>query len=353
MDFSTELEADLLHYVSEHRVDDLRNLRSADKELFFTFFAHLDGAQNLSKHTLRAYVMDVLEFLVFIQKEDVAMEEVDLSMIRSYFTARVGANFKSKSYDQRMVTGLSKNRKLSPRTQARKLSSIRVFFRFLLNQESVESNPTDGLRGPKFYRSLPGIISQDDLKELFSPSILSKKGPLDHVLYLRDLAIYESLYSTGMRISELLSLTEKLNIQDDTIKILGKGGKERYVFLGEPAREALSKYIEVRSTLKPRTSYLFVSKTGDRLSDRTVRYALVELKRKLALRSKLTPHKFRHSFASDLLNEGADLRSVQEMLGHSSPSTTQVYTHLSKDRLREIHRMCHPHGKKTASPEDV
>ena len=171
----------------------------------------------------------------------------------------------------------------------------------------------------------------------------------NHHLQIRDRAIYEMLYSTGMRIAELLSISLRDVVKGDSrLKIMGKGRRERIVFMGDEARAALENYISIRSHFKPSTDKLFLNARGRALDPRGVRYRLSLLQKKKGLSVSLHPHKFRHSFATDLLNSGADIRAVQEMLGHKSISSTQIYTGVSRDRLREIHRQCHPHGKSSS-----
>ncbi|MBU43235.1 MAG: recombinase XerC [Spirochaetaceae bacterium] len=315
------------------------------------FRTNLEVERDLSPHSVRAYLSDLEEFLLFLQSEDLQPEECDTRILRSYFTARTGVDFSRKPlrHDPTAVTGKSSRRKLSARSQARKLSTLRLFFRQLVKQGKMTDNPARDLPAPRFYRALPGVLKPGELEEVLeAPTEESANRRLrkdvGEAIQSRDRAIFETLYSTGMRISELLSLKlDDIENLPDRIKITGKGSKQRIVFIGQEARVALGKYMKLRSRLRPENGALFCNARGGPLTDRGVRDRMQKYARQLGL-SKLHPHKLRHSFATDLLNEGADIRAVQEMLGHSSLSTTQVYTSVSKDRLRDIYRNCHPRG---------
>lgn len=317
------------------------------------FRRNLEIERDLSVHSIRAYLSDLEEFLLFLQSEDLQPEECDPRILRSYFTCRTGVDFSKQPLKsgESATTGKSHRRKLSPRSQARKLSTLRLFFRNLMKQGKMKDNPARALTSPRFYRALPGVLRPGELEEVLeAPS--RKEAPVhrrlskdaDQAIQARDQAIIETLYSTGMRISELLSLKlDDVENLPDRIKITGKGGKQRIVFIGQEAREALSRYMKLRSTLRPENGALFCNARGGPLTDRGVRDRMQKIARSLGI-SRLHPHKLRHSFATDLLNEGADIRAVQEMLGHSSLSTTQIYTSVSKNRLRDIYRNCHPRG---------
>lgn len=329
-------------------------------ELFHDF---LYVEKDRSPHTLRAYLRDAHEFLHWLRDEGCEPGDVTVRSLRSFFALRTGATIRGGSPDQRAVTGRGSERRLSARSQARKLAAIRTFFRVLRRAELLEANPAEKVSTPKYFRSLPGALfpgetervldgpagvaseSGDDYAEA-SPARQETASGLYRALAARDRAIYEMLYSSGMRISELLALKlGQATERTEQLTVTGKGRKDRVVFLGAQARAALGEYLSERRRFRPKTDVLFVNHQGGPLGDRGVRYRLAELKRTLGLKHSLSPHKFRHSFATDLLNNGADIRAVQEMLGHSQLSTTQVYTHVTKDRLREIHRACHPHAR--------
>lgn len=310
------------------------------------FCDHLDSERNVSINTIRAYRGDLEELLGYLNRENLLLEDVNPRSLRSYFSYRTGARFSENSGpDQRKVTGITTGRKIGARSQARKLAAIRTFFDFLVLRHGLKENPAKGIPTPKFFRPLPGNITGNTMEEILERPMEEKLSERQKVLEMRDQAIFELLYSSGMRISELLSLDLDCGYRTKTIKVTGKGGKDRFVFIGDRALEALELYVEKRSLLHPTVNSLFVNHRGSGLDPRGVRYRMDRVRKSMGLTKGLSPHKFRHSFATDLLNEGADIRAVQEMLGHASLSTTQIYTRVSKDRLREIHRLCHPHGR--------
>ncbi len=319
-------------------------------EMFHDFLLVEKGA---SSHTLKAYLRDVFEYLVFMERKEYPYLNCGARELRAYFSERTGSSMTGRKQDQRSVTGKSgSHRIISARTQARKLASIRNFYRLLIRNEIIEVNPAKDIPTPRFYKSLPTVIQPDEMETVLENGINSDGNKkVNQPLHLRDIAIYETLYSSGMRIGELLSLKVDSLMPDASggMKITGKGGKDRIVFLGPSSVSAIRKYLDVRYALKPKTDALFVNHRGGPLNDRGVRYRMESLKKELGLKKKLSPHKLRHSFATDLLNSGADIRAVQEMLGHASLSTTQIYTAVSKDRLRDIHRLCHPHGRRSSS----
>ncbi|MDH5657160.1 MAG: tyrosine recombinase XerC [Spirochaetia bacterium] len=338
--------------LSELNLKNLSEMDPSFQKLLERFYGYLYAERGLSVHTLRAYLFDVQEFLLFLQREAMDIQKTDLQLVRSYFTEITGSNFHKKSPDQRSVTGRSSGRKLNPRSQARKLSSLKTFFRLLIRDDIILENPLNRISSPKFYQKLPSLIQPALMSDFFNELELKEKESEEmkkKILLVRDRALYEMLYSSGMRISEILSIRiSDLKKNDSRIKILGKGNRERIVFIGEEAKKALNSYLSVREKFNPVSEFLFLNFRGMRMDPRGVRYRLSELKKKSGISERLHPHKFRHSFATDLLNSGADIRAVQEMLGHKSISSTQIYTSVSKDRLREIHRKCHPHGKNSS-----
>ena len=328
--------------------------------------------KDLSPHSVRAYMLDVWEFLSHLARENLALDAVAVPELRAYFSERTGARFSQQgSVDPRALSGTSRQRKLGARSQARKLSALRGFFADLERRGVIAANPAREIRAPKFFRPLPGVLYPEDLARLLpdepvpntraavtvtqataaSPVGADSSDRMDAAFALRDRALCETLYSSGMRISELLSLTVGdviLNSKNkivDQLKILGKGRKERIVFLGPEARAAVQAYVDVRGVFEPRTDRLFLNHHGRALGDRGARYILKQMQRRLGIFRRVSPHKMRHSFATDLLNSGAEIRAVQELLGHSSLSTTQIYTHVSRERLRDTYRACHPHGR--------
>lgn len=318
------------------------------------FYDHLDSERNVQSSTCVAYLRDLAEFFIYLQKKRLDFDSVDARALRAYFAYRTGARFASgKGPDPRKVTGYGSDRRLGPRSQARKLAALRTYYGFLVRRNLIPNNPAKELPTPRFYRPLPPVITGNVLEEILTGSKEEKNrvrsgepSMRKKALKARDRAILEILYSSGMRISELLSLKMDLVSAPESTIVRGKGGKDRVVFFGDQARKRLREYLELRSVLRPTCDALFVNHTGRPMDPRGVRYRMEQLRRELGLKKSLSPHRLRHSFATDLLNEGADIRAVQEMLGHASLSTTQIYTHVSRDRLREIHRLCHPHGRR-------
>ncbi|MBW7859071.1 MAG: tyrosine-type recombinase/integrase [Leptonema sp. (in: Bacteria)] len=329
--------------LSEKKVKLLTKKRF-DELLQFAVF--LQTEKDCSTHTLRGYLNDVLEFQLFLQVEDYQVVDVDSIIVRSFFTKISGVNFsKEQKQNRTAVTGKTNRRALSPKSQSRKLSAIKTYYRMLVKKGKIAENPIT-IKSPKTYRSLPAFISNDELTGLLQSKIERKKQR-SKPLQLRDKAIIETLYSTGMRISELLSLTTRSILSFDNqivteLKVTGKGKKDRIVFFGPPAQKSILSYLKHRNKLKPKTDSLFVNAKGGSLTDRGAREILNLHKKQTGLQKRLYPHRFRHTFATDLLNAGADIRQVQEMLGHSSLSTTQIYTSVSKERLKQVYHSCHP-----------
>ena len=344
------MEEELLPYIPRR----LRKtqFKKENTDFLAKFYTYLFAEKNSSEHTIRAYITDLLEFFVFLEREDVSVLKVKTTFLRSYFTERTGARFRGGVQDQRNITGSKAGRKLNPRSQARKLAVIRSFFKFLRMRDIIPENPAENIPMPRYFRGLPGNIRGSEMDQLLeegrtpAENVDLPETPSRAALRLRDVCIYEMLYTSGMRISELLRLVVA-DVEDgnDVLRVLGKGDKERIVFLGKEARDAIIAYLDVRAVLVPKTSSLFVNHRGATLNDRGVRYRMREHARRLGLNKNLYPHRFRHSFATDLLNAGADIRTVQEMLGHSSLSTTQSYTRVTKDKLREVYWNCHPSAR--------
>ncbi len=303
------------------------------------YLEHLKYERDVSPHTLRAYKKDLQEFISYSQEQQLDFNQFTVKEFRAYF-----------SYRRNLLQVTKDKKTISTRSQARKIAAIRSFFAFLHKRGFLGHNPAVSISIPRFGRPLPCVPSLDDMGKVFldaQETEVNKQGlNLRSVALLcRNQALWEILYSSGMRISELLSIEtmKVINIPEE-VKIHGKGRKDRIVFFGKSARQALQEYLRHRHFLDPQTTKLFLNDKGQALTDRGARFILGKLSSRLGLQKKLSPHKLRHSFASDLLNEGADIRVVQEMLGHSSLSTTQIYTHVSQERLRDIYRHCHPHS---------
>jgi integrase/recombinase XerC len=284
------------------------------------FLRHLDRERNASPHTIRAYGEDLAQFRAYLKDElhrEARPKDVDHLLIRG-FLARLHRDGKSKT------------------SAARKLATLRTFFRYLAREGILKRNPARPLVSPRLERRLPAHLSEADVA-----SILAVPG--EEASALRARAILELLYATGIRCGELVGLDlDALDIPGGLVRVLGKGSKERIVPFGGRAREALRLYLPARASARPRTPALFVNARGGRLTDRSVRNILRGRLEALAVRQRVSPHSLRHAFATHLLERGADLRAIQELLGHASLSTTQRYTHVDAQHILEIYRKTHP-----------
>lgn len=304
--------------------------------LLSQFEDYLAIERNRSPNTLRAYLADLGEFFLYLEQQSLLYDRIEPRDLRGFFASITGAGMRPD--------GKIRKRKLDARSQRRKLASIRTFYSMLVLRGHLEASPARDVRPPRIKRKLPGFLPYEEMRRLLEDA--RPAGPLAKERLIRDRAIMEMLYSSGMRISELLSLEElSANQELSALRIMGKGRRERIVYLGVPAQAALREYLAIRPEFHPVTSRLFVNRDGRELSDRGVRKNMVRLERELGLSKHLHPHRFRHSMATDLLNEGADIRAVQELLGHKSLASTQIYTGVSKDRLKEVYRNAHPHGR--------
>jgi integrase/recombinase XerC len=274
----------------------------------------LKAEKDVSPHTLRAYITDLNEFFSFTNKNP---EEIDNLDIRSFLASLY-------------------HRKLKKSSIARKLASIRSFFKYLHKEGYVKKNPAKLVSSPKTQRDLPRFLTVDEAFTLME----APKGETFQAT--RDKAILELLYSSGLRVSELSMLDiNDLDIKESLIRVKGKGKKERILPIGAKALEALKNYLPERILLKKKSSALFLNGRGGRLTQRGIRRIVLKYGRMIVLKD-LCPHVLRHTFATHLLHGGADLRSIQELLGHSSLSTTQRYTHVDVSHLIEVYDKAHP-----------
>ncbi|MFH1359912.1 MAG: tyrosine recombinase XerC [Candidatus Omnitrophota bacterium] len=277
------------------------------------FLSYLEIEKNYSPHTILNYKLDLEEFFAFIK--DQSVENVDYLTCRRYL-----AVIKTKQH--------------RPRTLARKLSALRSCFKFLHREGLIKNNPTLLLMTPKLDKKLPEFLSEEEANKLIESPLKIKS------LDKRDRAILETLYSTGIRVSELVAMdTDSVDLISNIVKVMGKGRKERIVPIGEMALSAIRDYLNTR---EKQSKALFLNKNGTRLTDRGVRLIIAKYIKALSMRSGISPHTMRHSFATHLLNRGADLRSVQELLGHVNLSTTQIYTHLTTEKLKSVYDKAHP-----------
>jgi tyrosine recombinase XerD len=281
------------------------------------FCLYLEVERNLSPHSIRAYRQDIDQFHDFLA--NVALDKVDYKTLRRYL-----GHLKQLGYERSTI--------------ARRMASLRTYFRFLARERMVQGNPTLGLQSPKQTRKLPDFLEWEELQRLLS-------APDESPIGLRDRAILELLYATGMRVSEAAELTiRQLNWEEGEIRVIGKGNKERMVLMSTHAQDHLRRYLEEgRPALKPQSpERVFLNRNGKSLSVRSIERMLKRHARTAGLEKEISPHTLRHTFATHLLEGGADLRVVQELLGHASLSTTQIYTHVSQDRLRKVYEQAHP-----------
>jgi integrase/recombinase XerC len=297
-------------------------------EPFDKYLNYLRAEKNASPHTLSNYSRDISRFGAFLRsRENGASVSIwhgaDRSLIRQYLAELTQA-------------GLAKS------SIARSLAALRSFFRFLIREGIIPTNPFPGIATPRRQRTLPRFLDVDAARRLMEAA----SG--DDILSLRDRAILETLYSTGVRVSELTALNlEQMDLLGEVMRVRGKGNKERLAPLGRHAVQALTHYFAAMriNPLRARGgagTVVFFNKDRGRLTARSVRDIVEKYVRKLALAEKISPHSLRHSFATHLLDAGADLRSVQELLGHASLSTTQVYTHVTAERMKKVYEKTHP-----------
>ena len=303
------------------------------QEQLDAFAAYLAHGRGYSEHTVRNYVSDVRQFLCYLQDSEggVAAEAADYYSVRGFLASRFGGN-RSASL-------------------ARKLAALRTFYHFLAREGKIKGNPAALLPSPKREQRLPAFLSVDDAFR-----VVEAPGK-DSFLEARDRAMLEVLYASGLRVSELVGLSRPdLQFDLQVLRVWGKGRKERIVPFGSKARQALEVYLAKREELlreRPAAKEavamgpVFLNRSGGRLTTRSVARRLDLYVRKLGLPVQVSPHALRHSFASHLLDGGADLRAIQELLGHSSLSTTQKYVHLSLDHLMEVYDRAHPHARRS------
>ncbi|MCM8757585.1 MAG: tyrosine recombinase XerC [Candidatus Omnitrophica bacterium] len=285
-----------------------------DKQRYIEkFLRYLEIEKNYSFHTLSNYKKDLYEFSQFL--ENISFDKVDYLKVRKFLVYLKEKNLKHRSI-------------------YRKISCLRSFFKFLCREGYLNNNPLTLVNAPKLEKRLPIFLTEDEVRKLI------EAPPLDSEMGLRDRAILETFYSTGMRVSELVGLNiEDIDFIGGVIKVRGKGKKERLLPIGDKALRAIKDYLEKR---KIKDSTLFLNKNGRRITTRGVRDIVAKYVNATSIKTGTSPHTLRHSFATHLLNRGADLRSVQELLGHSNISTTQVYTHLTTERLKSIYQKAHP-----------
>ncbi len=290
--------------------------------VFNKYINYLEVERNASPYTVRNYTTDLLGFFQFLRNSEIdSLKEVDRHTLRDYLTELMEKGFVKASI-------------------ARKLSAIRSFYRYLLREEIISTSPVATTSSPKLDKRLPSFLTIEEMNRLLeAPDLSTPQG-------LRDRALMELLYASGLRVSELVSLNlEQVNLDTNEIRVWGKGSKERMVLMGKPAARALTAYLnQGRPDLlgKKRSNALLLNRYGKRLIERRVQRILEKYTNIAGIGKRVYPHMLRHTFATHLLDGGADLRVVQELLGHASLSSTQIYTHVSKSQAKKVYLSAHP-----------
>ncbi len=294
-----------------------------NRRLVTDFILHLQNIEGLAENTCQSYQTDLMIFVTYFDSLwGGSLLSVDDSHLHHYLAKRVGEG-------------------ISTTTNARIQSSLKRFFRYLVNEKHIDDNPTERIRRPKTAKKIPKSLSEQEVESLLNAP---DTGTL---LGLRDKTMLEILYATGLRVSELVNIRLfDYDLNAGVLKVMGKGAKERLLPLGELAHDWLTVYLSKREQLLQRrpSDFLFLSKRGQGMTRQTFWYAIKRHARQAQIETPLSPHTLRHAFATHLLNHGADLRIVQTLLGHSSVSTTQIYTHVAKVRLASVYRQHHPRG---------
>ena len=292
--------------------------------IFNSFIIYLNEEKGFSVHTVKSYENDINKFLAFLFEEKIKLKKVSKVQIRDFLATQ---------YDK----GLSK------KTIARRLASIKSFFNFLYNIEYITKNPTLFLSTPKVSKKLPNFIDENIVNELMNqPDLGTEKG-------LRDKAILELFYSTGMRLGELINLNiGSIDEKNNVVKVFGKGSKERLIPFGKRAKFCIEEYLKKRAlnwNASSKELPLFVNDRNERIPRRTIQRRISRYIKMIASGKRLGPHTLRHSFATHLMDRGADIRAVGDLLGHTSLSSTQVYTHVKPEKMKEVYKQSHPRGE--------
>lgn len=288
------------------------------------YLNYLKIVKKYSDKTILSYSDDLIEYNEFLGNNFINILNIDLNTTKEYL---------KYLYD----------RKINKNSISRKLSSIRGFYNYLLKEQIITNNYFNNIPNPKKELYLPKYLKDEELDKIFS--VCNMNNPINE----RDTLIIELLYATGIRVSELVNIKIKdINRGDKSIKVLGKGDKERIVLYNNHTEKALDTYLNdgYHSFNKQNNGYLILNKNGGKLSERYVRVIINNLVRKAGLDIKISPHTIRHTFATDMLEEGADLMTVKELLGHESLNTTSIYTHVTNEQIKKTYNMAHPRAKK-------
>lgn len=285
------------------------------------FLNYLKNIRLYSKKTVASYEYDLKDYALFLEKNNLTIKDDNDKTLKLYL---------NYIYDK----------KISNKSISRHLSSLRTYYDFLKKENIVTENIFKNLKNPKIEKNIPNFISRDKLNEIFTSFN-------DSNLDIRNRLVIELLYATGLRVGELVNIKIKdIDFGAQSIKVLGKGSKERYVFYNNTTKEVLKKYLVVRKKLQKKVNdYLLLNDKGTPIKEASVRKIIQTTLMKCGIKSKITPHTFRHTFATDLLNQGLDLVNVKELLGHASLNTTSIYTHITNDRIKEVYQNTHPRAK--------
>jgi integrase/recombinase XerD len=292
------------------------------KELVDEFLNYLSLERGLAKNTISAYRKDLEKYSAYLKVKNIGpVDKIKRSDINSFLMEL-------------------KDKRLNASTISRNLTAVKMFHKFLLSEGKSKDDITSVLDSPKLWKHIPDVLSVSEIEKIiFQPNLRNNQG-------IRDRAILETLYATGMRVSEAVNLKlDGINLDVGFLRCIGKGNKERIIPLGKKAIEAIKRYLDAarpRLLNTKESEFLFISRLGKKISRQSLWKMIKKYAKEARIKKPIKPHTLRHSFATHLLERGADLRSVQEMLGHSSISTTQIYTHINKDRLKNIHRQFHP-----------
>ncbi len=325
-----------------------------DSTIVKEFLNYLNFEKRFSEHTAKCYGADLAQFSDFLSGAIQTTEPTSMAHQQGGAATALATETELK-IDQvllsveidtvRAYLAFLNEKNYSKATTARKLATLRSFYKFLVKRNHLASNPVTGIRTPKQDKKLPRFLEYDQVKKLL------ETPPTDNWLGARDRAILETLYSTGMRVSELVALNmDDIDFLGEVVHIRGKGKKERIAPISSSTLQVIQHYMEFRNKRAQSNSnfdskVLFVNKHGRRLSTRSIRRKMDKYLKMAGLDPSISPHTLRHSFATHMLNNGADLRSVQELLGHQSLSTTQIYTHLTTKKLKEVYDNAHPREK--------
>jgi len=299
-----------------------QTLAPADAGELDAFIDHLWLEDGLSKNTLESYRLDLTAFALWLPRQNKQLLTVEQADIQQYLAVKFPQS--------------------KPRSISRLIASLRRFYRYCLRENRISMDPTIQIESPKLPRSLPKSLNEDEVIALLNAPNLSEPAGL------RDRAMLELLYACGLRVSELVSIrTTEVSVSDGVVRVTGKGSKTRLVPMGEEAADWISRYLkEVRGDIlqKRLSDALFVTNRGEAMTRQAFWYAIKRYALMAGITKQMSPHVLRHAFATHLLNHGADLRVVQMLLGHADISTTQIYTHVARERLKQLHAVHHPRG---------